>query len=129
MTHSNSNPPNLITLVRKAVITGAGALHNRSELFLMELREEKSRVIELLIWTAISIFLGAMFIMVLTAAVILLFPSNLRVYAAGGFCFFYLLAAILALVNLKALLKGEASPFPDTVAELKKDREWLESLK
>lgn len=110
-------------------MTGASALQNRGELFLVELQEEKNRVIELFIWAAAICFFGVMFIVVLTATIIFLVPEDQRVYAAGGFAVFYLVCSILALLNLKALVKSASLPFADTISEVKKDREWLESLK
>ena len=129
MTGTDPNPPTLLNLTRKAVLTGLAALQNRGELLLVELQEEKYQLIELFIWVAAVCFLGMMFIIVLTGTVILLFPEGQRVYAAGGFCLLYLLGAVLALLNLKALVKQVSLPFSDSIAEVKKDREWLESLK
>ncbi|MDB6065727.1 MAG: hypothetical protein JWR26_1935 [Pedosphaera sp.] len=129
MTGAETNPPGLFSLLRKLAMTGASALQNRGELFLVELQEEKNRVIELFIWAAAICFFGVMFIVVLTATIIFLVPEDQRVYAAGGFAVFYLVCSILALLNLKALVKSASLPFADTISEVKKDREWLESLK
>jgi uncharacterized membrane protein YqjE len=129
MNEPDTNPPNLISLIRKAALTGVAALQNRGELFIVELQEEKNRAIESLIWTAVAGFLGIMFVLVLTATIIWLFPEDLRIYAAGGFCLIYLVGAVLALLNLKALIKNSLPPFSDSISEISKDREWLESLK
>lgn len=129
MSESDSNPPGLISLLRKAALTGLAALHNRGELFFLELQEEKNRAIESLIWAMAACFMGMMFLVVLTATLVWLFPEDLRIYAAGGFCVLYLAGAILTLLNLKALIKNSLPPFSDTMAEAGKDREWLESLK
>ncbi|HWF17655.1 MAG TPA: phage holin family protein [Verrucomicrobiae bacterium] len=129
MAATDVHPPSLMTLLRRAALTGLSALHNRSELFLVELQEEKNRVIEMFIWIAAVCFSGIMFMGVLTATIILIVPEGSRVYAAGGFALFYLVAAILALLNLKALVKRAALPFSATVEEVKRDRAWLDSLK
>ncbi|MDB6017636.1 MAG: hypothetical protein JWR19_2125 [Pedosphaera sp.] len=129
MTNGESHPPELSTLIRKFALTGLSALQNRGELIQVELQEEKNRIIEMIIWGATVCFLALMFLVVFTATLILLFPEHLRVYAAGGFSLLYLVGAVLALLNLKALVKSASLPFADTVAEVKKDREWLESLK
>jgi uncharacterized membrane protein YqjE len=128
-TDTEVHPPGLLSLLRKAALTGIGALHNRGELFLVELQEEKNRSIELFIWIAAVCFAGIMFMGVLTATVILLVPEDSRVYAAGGFALFYLVVAVLAFLNLKALVKSSASPFSSTIDEVKRDRAWLDSLK
>jgi len=129
MRNSDSTAPSLSGLLRKAALTGLGALQNRGELFLVELQEERNQVIELFIWAVAACFLSLMFMLVLTATIIFLFPEDIRVYAAGGFCILYLLGAVLALLNLKALVRNASLPFSDTITEARKDREWLESLK
>ena len=129
MPATDLSPPGMMSLLRKLALTGWGALHNRGELFLVELQEEKNRVIELVIWAGALLFLAVMFVVVLTATIILIFPDDQRVYAAGGFALLYLVAALLCFLNLKALIKRVALPFADTIAEVKKDREWLDSLK
>lgn len=105
------------------------ALQNRAELLAVELREENLRVVELFIWGLAACFLGMMFLIVGTFAVIWVFPEDKRIYAALGFCVIYLVAAVLAVLNLRALAKSASTPFSDSVDEIKKDVEWLESLK
>jgi uncharacterized membrane protein YqjE len=128
-TDPDVSAPGLPGLVRKLVMTGLAALQNRGELLQVELQEEKNRVVELFIWAAVACFLAFFFVVVLTGTIILLFPDDLRIYAAGGFSLLYLVGAVLALLNLRALVKSAAMPFAETMAEVKKDREWLESLK
>jgi uncharacterized membrane protein YqjE len=127
MADTDSGAPSLPELLRKLVATGLAALRNRGELFLVELQEEKTRVIELCIWVCALCFLGMMFLVVLTGIVIFVFPENKRIYVAAGFCGLYLLGAILAWLNLRALWKNSPLPFSDTLAEAKKDNEWFES--
>jgi uncharacterized membrane protein YqjE len=81
------------------------------------------------IWIALICFAVILFAVVLTATIILLVPDESRVYAAGGFALFYLVVTVLGLLNLKALVKSAALPFTSTIDEVKKDRQWLESLK
>jgi uncharacterized membrane protein YqjE len=129
MDATEANPPAVPQLLRKVLFTAWGAVQNRGELFLVELQEERTRLLELVIWVSAVCFLGVMFFGVMTATVILMVPDESRVYAAGGFALFYLISAVLSLVNLKALLKNAGAPFTDTTAELGKDRQWLDSLK
>jgi len=128
MSETNSqHPAGLLSLVRKLAVTGMAALQNRGELFLVELQEEKTRLIELFLWTAIVAGLAMMFLALFTATLILLFPSGMRIYAALGFCALYFLGALLALLNLRALWRSGPPAFRDTIAEAKKDGEWLDS--
>jgi uncharacterized membrane protein YqjE len=123
----DSAPPGIAALARQMLATALSALHTRGELFITELEEEKTRVVELLIWAMAAGFLGMMFLALLTGVVIFLFPRDLRIYAGAGFCLLYLAGAIVALLNLKALIKTGPPPFNDTINELKKDRACLES--
>jgi uncharacterized membrane protein YqjE len=132
MSADNGNPPNppgLVSLIRKIGITAFSSLENRAELLAIELREENIRVVELFIWGLAACFLAMMFLIVGTFTVIYLFPQEYRVYPAIGFCLLYLVGAVLALLNLKALAKNASTPFSDSIGEIKKDAEWLESLK
>lgn len=129
MAASQSEAPGIFGLLRKLAMTSIGALHNRSELFLVEIQEENNRIVETFIWAVATCFLGLLFLGALTAAVIMIFPPEQRVYAAGGFALLYLIGTGLCLLNLKALVRCAKSPFESSLAEIKKDREWLESLK
>ena len=129
MNNGDGNSPGVVDRMRRIVATTATALHIRGELFLVELQLEAHRLIELFIWAAIACFLGAMFLAVVTMSIIFMFPAELRVYPAAAFALLYLAAAVLAGMNLRAMLKSSEQPFSGTLRELKKDREWSESLK
>jgi uncharacterized membrane protein YqjE len=122
-----SAPSGITALGRQMLATVLSALQTRGELFLVEVEEEKTRFIELLIWTLAAGFLGMMFLALFTAGIILLFPEGLRMYAVFGFCVLYLAGAIVAFFNLRALIKSGPPAFADTINEIKKDRDCLES--
>jgi uncharacterized membrane protein YqjE len=128
MTDSDPQPPSAFSLARKLARTAIASLHNRAELFLVELEEEKIKFVELFLWTILAGFLGMMFLVVLTATIIFLFPESQRIYAAAGFCVLYLTGSVLALLNLRALWKSAPAAFSGSTAEAGKDSEWLESL-
>jgi uncharacterized membrane protein YqjE len=119
----------LLSQLRAIANTCLSTLQTRGEIFLLELEEEKTHVTELLIWAIAAGLLSLMFLGMLTVFIVMLFPEDLRVWAIGGFCLLYLLGAVLALLNLRSILKGAAPPFSATVNEIKKDRAWLESSK
>ena len=124
---TETEPSGITALGRRMLGTVLSALHTRGELFLVELEEEKTRVVELLIWAMAAGFLGMMFLALFTTVVILLFSPELRLYAAAGFCLLYLAGAIFAFMNLRSLLKNGPQPFSETLNEIKKDRACLES--
>lgn len=114
------------TLLRKTFGTGIGALKNRGELFMVELQEEKSRLISLIILGVGALFLAMMTLLLITGAIIFLVPEDYRLYAVGAFAALYLAGTIWAVLSLKALLKR--IPFGDTMAEFKKDSELMEAF-
>jgi len=95
------------------------AVQNRFELFVVELHEEKARVLELFLWTAITLFLGITALMVLTAAMLLLFTQEIRLYMAASLSVGYFLLSGYSVIQLKKRLK-QITQF---------HRQWLESLK
>jgi uncharacterized membrane protein YqjE len=127
MAETNHHPPGLFGLARRLVSTGLGAFENRAELFLVEWREERLRLVELLLWAVILLFLAALGVLLVTATVIFLFREDLRLYAAGVFAVLYLGAAAVVWFNFRSMLKHE--PFSETLDQVKKDREWLGSFK
>jgi uncharacterized membrane protein YqjE len=137
------SPAGLLGQVKAMFATCLSALQNRSELFLLECEEGKSHLVallvwvlvagshlvELLVWVMAAGLLGLMFLALGTVWVILLFPEEKRIYAVGGFCLLYLAGAVLALLNLRLLLRNAPPPFSGTLNEMKKDRACLDSSK
>ena len=121
------NNPEWTTLTGRFLGTGFGALRNRGELLLIEWQEEKARLIELLILGIGVLFLAIMASLMLTGTIIFLFRQEHRVYAAAGFTVLYLGGAVWAVMTVKSLLKRQ--PFSETINQVKKDGECLESLK
>ena len=121
------NNPEWTTLTGRFLGTGFGALRNRGELLLVEWQEEKARLIELLILGIGVLFLAIMASLMLTGTIIFLFRQEHRVYAAAGFTVLYLGGAVWAVMTVKSLLKRQ--PFSETINQVKKDGECLESLK
>jgi uncharacterized membrane protein YqjE len=127
MAEKNNHFPGFIAQFRKIGRTALGALQNRGELLAVELREENSRITEILVWAIATAILAMAGVLLLTVTIILLFPADLRIYAFGGFTALYLIGAVVALFNVKALLKHE--PFAESISQVRKDSLWLDSLK
>src|ERR1041384_5966601 len=125
MNRIEQHSPGLFDSARRLLDHAMGAVHNRVELLAVEFKEEKTNVVELLLCVAAALFFAMMTVIVLTATVILLFPQENRVYAAGGFCLIYLIGAIWSILRLKSRLKQNGTPFAESINELKKDREWI----
>ena len=112
--------------VRRLGATAIAIVQNRLELLVLELQEEKARVIGVLIWGSCLLFFGFMMFVALTFGLVVLFWEH-AVVVLFSFAGFYLVAAAIALFRLRARLKNPPYPFFETVQQLKKDREWLHS--
>jgi uncharacterized membrane protein YqjE len=127
MVDTNNHSPGFFSLLRKLGRTGLGALRNRGELLSVEWREENARLSEIMVWAIVLGFLAIAGLSLATVTIILLFPVEYRIYAFAGFSVLYIVGALVAWLNVKALLKHE--PFAESLTQLKKDSVWLESLK
>lgn len=122
---NNDHPPGFGT-ARRLADSALAAVQTRVELFALELREEKTSAVELLIWVCTALFFGMMAVIALLATLIMIFPAEARVYAGGGFAILFTVGAIWAYSRLRTRLKNQPPPFSDTINELRKDREWLQ---
>ena len=118
--------PTLTNLLGKTARTGLGLLHNRGELLLLELQEEKSRAIGLVVWGFSAVILLNLTLLLLSGLIIFLVPEQSRVYAAAGLTVLYLAGTLFSVLRIKSLLKQAV--FGETLAQFRKDREWLENF-
>jgi len=119
--------PTLGRLARRTLATFVGALQNRAELFTVEFEEENDRLLKMVLFGVGSMFLLGMGILLLTGTIIFLVPEQYRVYAAGGFTALYLIGGVALALAVKTLVKK--SPFTESLKQLKKDAEILDTLK
>jgi uncharacterized membrane protein YqjE len=119
----------LLGSLRRFVDTGLGAARNRLELLSVEVREEKSRLIEVLIWASAAIFLGMMALTFISFTIVILFWESARLAALIGISLFYLATAIAAFLGVKSRLTKGPMPFAESLSELDKDKEWVRSAK
>jgi len=124
MSENNHETTGLGTLASRLGRTAMGVLENRGELFAVELQEEKTRMMQTLILAMGLLFLGLLGMLLLSATIIFLFPSEYRVFAAAGFTVLYLAGAVFAFLNLKSLLKQE--PFAESLKQIRKDKTLLD---
>jgi len=119
--------PTLGRLARRTVGTLVGALQNRAELFAVEFEEENDRLLKMVIFGVSALFLLGMAVLLLTGTIIFLVPEQYRVYAAAGFTLLYFGAGAGAVFTVKNLLKK--TPFAESLKQLKKDAEVLDTFK
>jgi uncharacterized membrane protein YqjE len=113
--------------LRRSVDLVVRTLQNRAELLGIELEEEGRWVVSALVWTAAAIFFAVLSISIVTVTLILIIPESLRVWALLGFSALYLFGAVYAVTGLKKQFKNKRPALSDTVNELKKDLDWIQS--
>lgn len=119
--------PTLGRLARRTVGTIIGAVENRAELFTVEFQEENERLLKMMVLGVSGAFLAMMAVLLITGVIIFLVPEQDRGYAAGGFAVLYLGGAVAAGLMIRKLTK--ASPFAESLSQIKKDSELLDTFK
>ena len=125
MDTSTEPSPGLFSAVRRLLNTALAGVENRIELFLVELREERFRVSEVLLLGCAGAVLGIMALLTVTVTLVVVFWDSARVQVLVVLSAFYSLATIGVFWRLKVLLHNWSS-FSATLDELKKDRACLE---
>ncbi len=127
MDESEPASPGILGSVRRTADTVLSTLHNRVELFALELQEEKYRLIALLLWVAAAIFFCVLAISFVAVTIVYFSPDKARPYVLGAFCLIFIVMAVSAVAGLRKELRERPSPLSDTLSELKKDINWLRS--
>lgn len=122
---SEQEPPSggLFASAKRLLTTAVALFQNRLEIFSLELEEEKIRLIDVLLWAAVTVLLGALALIIITFTIILLFwedPTQ-RLVASGILTLIYIAGAIFAGAQLRKRVRGSGTPFDQTLQALKKD--------
>ena len=127
MSENTQTPEGIFASVRRMVETTLSTVQNRVELFALELQEEKCWLISALLWTAAAVFFGGLAIVFVVGAMIYFSPDIARPWVVGGFALLFVYLAINAVVGLRRSMQSKKPPLSDTIGELKKDIEWIQS--
>jgi uncharacterized membrane protein YqjE len=114
--------------LRRLVQTLLDIGRNRLELLLVEVQEERSRLVAVLLLVGLVLILALMTLMVTTVTVIIVCIRAGRLDLVIGVALVLLVATLVAVWRLRVRLKSWA-PFAATLAELKKDKSCLEEKK
>ena len=99
--------------------------HNRLELLLVELREERWRLFDTLIMAGIVLIMATMTLMAATITIVVVCVKADRLDLVVVLVLLYLAATIFSFWRLRVRLK-QWTPFSATLAELKKDKVCLD---
>ena len=125
MDENDSKPAGLFDSLRRLGDSILALTHRRLELAALELQEEKYRLIDLLLRAAALVVLGILTLVSATALVVVTFWERSPVVTLAIVTGLYALGALMVALGIRAKLKASPPPLSDTIAELKKDREWL----
>lgn len=100
-------------------------VHDRLELFSLELQEEKFRLILTFVWISAAVFVAMLAITFASLTVVYLFWENSRLAVLGGLTALYAGALAAIIVALRRFLARQPSPFSATREEIAKDRECI----
>src|SRR5262249_57511590 len=102
-TSSDSNQ-SLFGSVKRLLHTALAGVENRIELFLVELREERFRVIQAFLLACAAAMLGFMAVLMITVTVVVIFWNSARVPVLIGFSSFYFLSSLSVFLRSLSLL-------------------------
>jgi uncharacterized membrane protein YqjE len=97
----------------------------RLELAAVEFQEDARRLLGYLAWSLLAVFLAAGAVMLVALFVILLFWETYRLQAVAGMAALLGIGAFLIVSSVRAKLNAQTPLFADTLAELRKDVEYV----
>jgi len=100
----------------------AQTFKDRIELLGLELREDKIRLVQVLILACSGIVFGLLGLILGVLTILALLPEEWRAAGMGALAGACLVAALWAFAGLKRRLTGRGHMFAQTLAELEKDK-------
>jgi uncharacterized membrane protein YqjE len=125
MEEPGESTPGVFASLGRLLKTAVAIAHNRFELFLVELREERWRFFDALLLAGVVLILMLMTLMTATIAIAVICVKANRLDLVVALVLLYLAATIFSFWRLRTRLKNWA-PFSATLAELKKDKACLD---
>ena len=119
-------PAGLMQSLRSLAATALGVLQTRFELLVCEIEEERSRILQLLLWGSAALLFFAFSLLMLTFVVIAAFWDTHRLLAAVLLGAVYLAIAVTLAAGARRRMQRPRL-FTASMDELAKDRDTLGS--
>ena len=116
--------PGLVATLRRLAATALATVQNRLELLLVELQEERVRLFNALLFTAATMIVAVFTLGMAACALSIVVWTRFGVDGLWALSALGLVTTLLACWRLRARLKHWPL-LPETLAQLKKDREGL----
>ena len=117
--------PGLFGSLRRAGATLVSIAGNRLELIVVELQEERDRLLTVLALLLATAWFAGFALALVTGAIIYLLWSTHPLAALLGVAFLYAAGAVACVLRIQRLLR-ESQPFASTLAEFRKDQQCLQ---
>jgi uncharacterized membrane protein YqjE len=126
MASSETKSAGIIDSVKQVGESALALLHNRLQLFSVELQEEKYRVLQALLWLSTGVILIFLGLAMGVGTVAMLVYGQWGVAGLAGLTVLLLVVGAIVLAVMWNRMKSNGTPFSGTLQELKKDSEWLQ---
>lgn len=124
--NSQNRPGSVLDSLKRVIGAFASTIHNRIELLIVELQEEGIRFVGALLLVGFTMLLSGLALIMGMFTVLFAVSEENRLAAAIIMTAALFLGAVSCAITLATRLKTW-SAFSGTRAELRKDREWLQS--
>ncbi|TLX59684.1 hypothetical protein DN826_00110 [Stutzerimonas nosocomialis] len=121
-THNDEVPKPSLKKLGGALV---GLMQGHLELLGIEFQEEKARTFRLFLLAGVSLILGLLILVGLSAAIVIAFWETHRIAAILVLCAVYAVALAICISRALKLAKECAAPFQATLEELARNRERL----
>lgn len=126
MASSEPKAGGIIDSVKRVGESALALLHNRLQLFSVELQEEKHRALQAVLWLCAGVILVFLGLAMGVGTLAMLVYGQWGVPGLAGLTILLLAVGAIVLAVMWNRVKTCGTPFSGTLQELKKDSEWLQ---
>jgi uncharacterized membrane protein YqjE len=129
MNETDSDSPGLLDSLRMLGDSLLATVHDRIELFSLEIEEERSRLILTIIWISLALFAGVMTALLASITLVFLFWETARLAVLLTLTVVYGSALAYTIVTVRRHLARQPRPFAASLAELEEDQACIRGKK
>ena len=115
----------IVQSLRNLAATLVAVLHNRLELVVTEIEEERVRLLQLLVWGAAALFCLGVGVLLLVTLLIAMFWDTHRIAVIGTLAAVFLAGGVAFAAGARSLMQGRSRLFSASLDELARDRDQL----
>lgn len=115
----------LFAAAGRVASTLVAMIGTRLELAAVEFQEDARRLLGYLAWSLLAVFLATGAVMLAALFVILLFWDSYRLQAVAGMAVLLAVGAGVIVMSVRSKLNAQSPLFADTLAELRKDIDYV----